>query len=110
MHGTIKRKIDRKAELSAIKREWYRAHKARLNTFLNSPQATDADKATRGDAKLSKHVGLRVASDGIPPWDRPPFDLGVFKKQNARRLQAAADRARHQRVDHVYPALSRIFH
>ena len=81
MHGTIKRKIDRKAELSAIKREWYRAHKARLNTFLNSPQATDADKATRGDAKLSKHVGLRVASDGIPPWDRPPFDLGVFKNK-----------------------------
>jgi hypothetical protein len=97
MHGALKaRRIDRKAEINKVKREYYRAHNARLNTFLKQPQATKADKAIRKDTGrteelvdiaekrwptlIEEKLGIvpNVASDGLPTWNRPRFDAYRF--------------------------------
>jgi hypothetical protein len=100
MHGTFKkmrRRIRREAELRA-RREYYSAYKAQLNTFLRQPRgATEADKAVRKDNERTKElVNMArtrwptiieeridgtvpaVAADGLPPWDKPRFDVGRF--------------------------------
>jgi RNA polymerase sigma factor (sigma-70 family) len=98
MHGTIKtRAAIEKAEEEKRKREYYAAHKAKLDSFLKQPQATEADKTARKDVRRTKELSLglnvknpffdpdlfrelriSVAADGLPLWHRPRFDVYWF--------------------------------
>jgi RNA polymerase sigma factor (sigma-70 family) len=105
MHGTFKtrRKTRRTRKVSdaelVARRAYYLAHNAKLRTFLEQPRATEADKAVRKDNERTKElVNMArtrwptiieekidrtvpaVASDGLPPWDRPRFDAYQFAR------------------------------
>jgi hypothetical protein len=102
MHGTLDKRIDGPdwifpvdAKLAAY--FWRVVLNPKDMNALGKPQPTRGDKATtrdpgrtkelgRGlnvenpffDAELFRKLGVSVAADGIPPWDRPHFDAYWF--------------------------------
>jgi hypothetical protein len=79
----------RREIIRLAKRRWNFVLNAKDQNFIRAPWATAADKLTRRDVEASAGIRLRwpndakpptldIASDGIPPWDKPRFDAGVF--------------------------------